>query len=160
MTLTIRLAFGLEAAANIFGAGMMLYSPSSILSYAHWHSSEPAPLASSLLQWIAALIIGLTPQLLIGLRSTPQAILSRRTVYWTLLTGEGALVAVMWWQGMKFKAATGFKKEALQLCAGVLLLTAVWRVFVLFVRPDLLGEDEAYEEVVREEKEAMGKKTE
>lgn len=51
----------------------------------------------------------------------------------------------MGWQGWVGEGGTGLKREAVQLCAGTLLLTAVWRVGVLVVRPDLLGEEEAFE---------------
>jgi len=159
MTRIIRTAFGLEAAANIFGAIPMFLFPTSILSMANAHPTSPSPISASMLQWLAALILGLTPQLILGMRRTPQAILSRRMVYITLLAGEGALVAVMGVQGLFGGQITGLKKETLQLCAGTLILTAVWRVLVLWIKPEWLGEEEAYEGV-EEQAALLDKKTE
>lgn len=80
-------------------------------------------------------------------------------VYITLLAGEGALVAVMGVQGLFGGQITGLKKETLQLCAGTLILTAVWRVLVLWIKPEWLGEEEAYEGV-EEQAALLDKKTE
>lgn len=146
MTKLIRTAFGLEASANILGAIPMFLFPKTILSLiqTNTHFTAPSPISASMLQWVAALIVGLTPQLIYGMQETPQAILSRRTVYLTLLAGEGALVAAMGIQGYIGEVETGLSNRALGVCAAVLLATSVWRVYVLGVRPELLGEEAAH----------------
>lgn len=127
----------LEAAFNILGAIPMLFFPSTVASLMT-STGAASPATAQLLQWLGALTLGLTPQLLLALQNTKTAIESRATVYVTLGAGEAMLIPVMLWQAGVGDEG-GFTGKALVRAAGVLLVPLVWRVYVLGWRPELLG---------------------
>jgi len=140
----IRTAFLVEAIFNVIGATAMLLYPSWLLNLVTPTSilgtSSVDPTAVTLLQWLATLVIGLTPQLLLTLPNTPRTIASRPVVYITLLSGEACLVLVILWQALaKGEAESGMTMKALMICAGQLAILVPWRVYVLFVRPEWFG---------------------
>lgn len=142
-------AFVIEAGANLFGAIGMLAFPEPILRI-----SSPAtlngssPLSKSLLQWLAALVIGLTPQLLLALPETRRAVGSRYTVYITLLAGEAALLAVMAWQGFTggSEQNIGLTKNALLASGATLGITAIWRMYAMSAYSQWFEEESGKEE--------------
>lgn len=156
----IQLALALEAGANIFGATLMLLYPCPILaslsSPPFCSASNPNPTAVSatsiqLLRWLAALVYGLTPQLLLALPNQKGARDKRWTVYVTLGAGEGALMVVMLWQAVMRKEGEGegeggLTRRALLGCLGGLMPFMVWRIWVLGVRPGMLAENGAKRE--------------
>lgn len=141
---TIQLALVLEAAANLFGATCMLLFPRTILasvtaSPTSLTTPSPFPASVHLFQWLAALIYGLTPQLLLALPEQKGAREKRWTVYVTLGAGEGALIAVMLWQALLGKQGQGgLTQRALLVSVGGLLPFMAWRGWVLGIRPGLL----------------------
>jgi hypothetical protein len=151
-TTVIRTAFALEAAGNIIGAIFMFINPSGMLynalpsslvdsSIFHPATASPSPQAATLVTWIGAIIIGLTPQLLLTLPEKPQAIASRQLVYVTLLAGEVALIVVIVWQAVMFdERTTGMSKKAMGFCLLNFVSLAFWRIFVLICRPNWFGD--------------------
>jgi hypothetical protein len=148
----VRSAFAIEAAANLFGAFMMFTYPSEILhlcspsstlipALSHPATSSPSPQARTLLTWLGAMVVGLTPQLILALPETPRAIASREMVYVTLLAGEAVLVAVMGWQGLvKGENETGVSGKALAICIANLAPLMAWRVYILGWKRSWFGE--------------------
>ncbi|KAA6410610.1 MAG: hypothetical protein FRX48_06032 [Lasallia pustulata] len=133
----IRRLMALEAAVNILSAIPMLLYPSSIVS--HLTSSGTAPPSTTqLTQWLGALILALTPQLLLALPNTKTAIESRATVYVTLGPGEAMLISIMLWQAWAGEEG-GLSARALVRAAGILVGPLVGRGWVLGWRPELLG---------------------
>ena len=144
---TIQLALALEATANLFGATCMLLFPGPIITYltsppSPAFSTTPDPASSHLVQWLAALVYGLTPPLLLALPNHKDARAKRWIAYSTLGAGEASLIAVMLWQAfLGTDGGAGFTRRALLGCVGGLMPFMLWRVWVLFVRPELLGEE-------------------
>lgn len=161
----IRRLMFLEGTFNILGAIPLLFFPTHLLqNYFCASPSDGTASAATLLQWIGALFIGMTPQLFLALPNSKQAIESRRTVYWTLGAGEATLVPLLLWQAAKSAAASGEVLEKVGAKVGlggqgfstkVLLGAAVMlgtpllgRAYVLFWRPELFGR---YKEVGKRE---------
>ena len=83
---------------------------------------------------------GLTPGLLAGYTNTRNGIESRRIVYLMLGLGEVLLIPILTFEAMK----AGNRDAAISVKVAVgsimsLLPPLLWRLYVLFVRPDLLG---------------------
>lgn len=142
---TIQLVLALEASANLFGATCMLLFPGPILTYltnppsSSLSSTTPDPASAHLVQWLAALVYGLTPPLLLAVPDQKDIRGKRWIAYVTLGAGEASLMAVMLWQAFMGKAdGGGFTKKALLGCVGGLMPFMLWRVWVLFARPELL----------------------
>lgn len=133
----IRRAMAVEAAFNILGAIPMLLFPATIAGFMT-SSGTASPAAAQLLQWLGALTLGLTPQLLLALPNTKTAVEGRAMVYLTLGAGEAMLIPVMLWQAWVGDEG-GFTGRALVGAAGVLFGPFVGRVYVLGWRPELLG---------------------
>ncbi|MCJ1392170.1 hypothetical protein MMC18_005037 [Xylographa bjoerkii] len=133
----MRSALLIEALSNILGAIPMIFLTRPLLSLIS--PSTPSPLAVSLTQWLGGLICGLAAPLLLAYPNTKRAMESRTTVYWTLGAGEGALVPLMLWQYMKEGQESGLPGGFLLGAAGVLAATAVWRLWVMLVRPEWIG---------------------
>lgn len=163
-TLIRRLMF-LEGTLNLLGAVPLLLFPTHLLqNYFCASAADATASAATLLQWIGALFIGMTPQLFLALPNSRYAIESRRTVYWTLGAGEAALVPLLLWQAAKSAAATGPVLEMVSEKAGfgvqglstkvligmavMLGMPMVGRAYVLFWRPELFGR---YKEVGKRE---------
>lgn len=161
----IRTAFALEAALNVVGGTCMILYPTTFLSFlAADPSHNVTPAVTALFQWFGALTLGLTPQLLLALPNTEGALLSRPTVYWTLLAGEAGLVPLMAWQmrcagavtalgvvaqktlnqdsnglGVGASLSNGLSRNGLLGSAAILAATSVWRLWVLLVKPEWMG---------------------
>jgi hypothetical protein len=159
----IRCAMAIEGVFNIFGATMMLLYPATLLSYAIAGVASFAdnrsvktcvtPALISMVQWLGALILGLTPQLFLSIPNTRQAIESRRLVYLTLGAGELGLAAVILWQvyGSGLEAehvGEQLSNKTLVRIAQQMILMLGLRLYVLYCRPSLLGK---YREVAKDE---------
>ena len=147
-----------ESVFNILGGSIMILFPTYCLSWMS-NTTPPSTAAVSMTQWLGALTLGLTPELLLSRRTTRAAFESRPMVYVTLLAGEGFLVPLMLWQavgndggGNGSSSASGFTTMGLITASGVLASTAVWRLLVLFGRPDWFG---GYVEEMKEEKKRL-----
>jgi len=134
----MRYALVTEAAFNIIGAtGMMLY-PSEFLSLMVTNQSQVTAASASLMQWLGGLVYGLTVPLLLCLPNTRTAIESRPTVYHTLLAGEGVLIPLLMYQASA-SPSFGLTWKALFVCSLNMAGPCLWRLFVLFRRPELMG---------------------
>ncbi|KAL8676981.1 MAG: hypothetical protein Q9186_006556 [Xanthomendoza sp. 1 TL-2023] len=147
----IQIALALEAGINILGGSIMLLFPSRILAALTTNTSSNNPSTSTqallatstpsaspaavvLLQWVAVLIYGLTPQLLLALPDGRGAVDKRWICYMTLGAGEGALILIIVWQILMRRDGDGegaFTRKALLGCAGLLVPTMVWRIYSL-----------------------------
>ncbi|MCJ1290310.1 hypothetical protein MMC34_001846 [Xylographa carneopallida] len=133
----VRSALLIEALSNILGAIPMVFLTRPLLSLIS--SAAPSPLAISLTQWLGGLVCGLAAPLLLAYPNTKRAMESRTTVYLTLGAGEGVLIPVMLWQYMSEGQGSGLPGGFLLGAAGVLAATAVWRLWVMLVRPEWMG---------------------
>lgn len=138
-----RYALAVEAVVNLIAIAGMLLSPDTPV---RWLSADPSSqtasaevVASGLVQWFAALIITITVPILSCIPNTKRALESRPTVYVMLLGGELALMVVMLWQASMQKNEDGMSVIALLLGAGFMVLCVLWRVWVLWMRPEWMG---------------------
>jgi hypothetical protein len=152
---TIRKAFVLEACANLFTIPLITHT-SFILSLLLNNPSHINPASILFARLFGGLVVGgLTSALLIGATNTRNGVESRRPTYVLLGLGEALLIPIL---GAEIGKGGG-KNAALSVkaavgCIGFLLPPLVWRCYVLFVRPDLLGryEDDGGEDVHRKVK--------
>lgn len=141
----VRRAFALEALLNLFTLPLLFY-PKSILSHVVDDPATITPITELLAQVFAVLVVGaLTPALLLGFPNTRQAIESRRAVYYVLGYGEFALILLLAWH-----ALSGWEKRGLSqwACWGAIVFLippVLWRVFVLFFKPDMIGRYREYQ---------------
>jgi len=134
----IRNAFALEACANILGGAMMLVYPAKCLSYFLPTSARITPVATCLIQWLAALVLGLTPQLLIAIPESGKN--GRPMVYYTLGAGEAFAILVMAWQT---GTQSGLSPTSLWIACGVMGLALLWRLFVIIFKFEWFGLSDA-----------------
>ncbi|KAF2441471.1 hypothetical protein P171DRAFT_475001 [Karstenula rhodostoma CBS 690.94] len=136
---TIRKAFLLEAIANLFTIPLIT-NTRFILSLLLLHPSDINPASVLFARLFGGIIVGgLTSALLIGATNTRNGVESRRPTYVMLGLGEALLIPML-----ALEAAKGGRDAALSTAVavgsiGTLLPPLVWRGYVLFVRPDLLG---------------------
>lgn len=155
--LIIRTAIAIEATYNIIGALAMFLYPSFILDLASpnlpsidaaiTHPASILPSSTSfqaltLLHWLSAITLGLTPPLLLGLTETPWAIASRRIVYVTIGSVELALIGTALFQ-LGFggsEAELGFSRKGLWAAVIGTMPLCAWRGFCLVGRPEWFGD--------------------
>lgn len=135
----IRYAMAIEGSLNILGGISMLAMPAKLLGYMTTSPLEVTDSAVSLIQWLGALTLGLTPQLFLAIPNTRAAMESRRMVYYTLGAGELALIPLFIWQASKSDGETGITSKALIVAMSNLLPPLLLRGYVLFVKPSLMG---------------------
>jgi hypothetical protein len=137
---TIRKAFVLEAIANLFTIPLVT-NTRFVLSFLLLHPSDIN--ASSILfaRLFGGLVVGgLTSALLAGATNTRNGIESRRPTYMLLGLGEACLLPIL-----AIEASKGSGRDAALsvkvavVCMGMLAPPLLWRLYVLCVRPDLLG---------------------
>ncbi|KAL8708954.1 MAG: hypothetical protein Q9220_006286 [cf. Caloplaca sp. 1 TL-2023] len=130
----IQIALALEATANILGGTFMLLSPHRILAaLTTTTSTPPSSTTIVLFQWLAVLVFGLTPQLLLGIPNSKTAVEKRRMSYITLGACEVALILMMVWQIVdgKEEEEGGLTRKALCGCVAGLVPFLGWRAFAL-----------------------------
>ncbi|WVW79491.1 hypothetical protein I302_101460 [Kwoniella bestiolae CBS 10118] len=131
----VRKAFLLEALLNLFSLPLITHT-STVLSYILKHPSQINPSSILFARLFGGIIIGgLTTALLYGARHIP----SRRAVYWTLGMGEVLLIPLLALEGSKVNGA--LSRKVAWGSIGMLAPPLVWRVFVLYVRPDWIGRE-------------------
>jgi hypothetical protein len=137
----IRYAMAMEGGLNILGGLSMLLKPEVLLGLMVSKPSHVTDISSSMMQWLGAITLGLTPQLFLAIPNTRGAMESRRMAYYTLGAGELALIPVFLWQALGPNAGSGlgFTPKALLLVTSNLLPPLLLRAYVLFVNPSLLG---------------------
>jgi hypothetical protein len=137
---TIRKAFLAEAIANLFTIPLITNTRWT-LSLLLNHPSHINPTSILFARLFGGIVVGgLTSALLAGYSNTCNGIESRRVVYLMLGLGEAMLIPVLLLEALK----GGSKDAALsvKVAVGSILCLApplIWRLYVLVVRPDLLG---------------------
>jgi hypothetical protein len=137
---TIRKAFVAEAIANLFTIPLIT-NTRWVLSFLLLHPSHINPSSILFARLFGGIVVGgLTSALLAGATNTRNGIESRRPTYLLLGVGEALLLPILAIEASK----GGSKDAALSVGAsvavmGMLAPPLAWRLYVLLVRPDLLG---------------------
>jgi hypothetical protein len=137
---TIRKAFVLEAIANLFTIPLIT-NTRFVLSFLLLHPSHINPSSVLFARLFGGIIVGgLTSALLAGATNTRNGIESRRPTYLLLGLGEVCLLPMLALEAAKGNgpdAALSVKVAVVSI--GMLAPPLMWRLYVLLVRPDLLG---------------------
>jgi len=136
----IRKAFVLEAAANLFTIPLIT-NTRFVLSFLLLHPSHINPSSVLFARLFGGLVVGgLTSALLAGATNTRNGIESRRPTYLLLGLGEACLLPILAMEATKGGSAdAALSVKTAAVCMGLLAPPLVWRLYVLFLRPDLLG---------------------
>ncbi|EOA82081.1 uncharacterized protein SETTUDRAFT_142032 [Exserohilum turcica Et28A] len=136
---TIRKAFVLEALANLFVIPLIT-NTRFILSFLLNNPSRDINPSSVLFARLFGCLIvgGFTSALLAGATNTRNGIESRRTTYMMLGLGEAMLIPMLALELSRGPQAA-LSKKAAGVSIGFLGPPLLWRLYVIFVRPDLLG---------------------
>ncbi|KAF2631936.1 hypothetical protein BU25DRAFT_406457 [Macroventuria anomochaeta] len=137
---TIRKAFLAEAIANLFTIPLVTHT-SWVLSLILNHPSDINPSSILFARLFGGLVIGgLTSALLAGYTNTRNGIESRRPTYLLLGVGEALLIPILVNEMLKDGGRdAAVSKKVAGISIGMLLPPLLWRVYVIGVRPDLLG---------------------
>ncbi|CAO2650308.1 Nn.00g016000.m01.CDS01 [Neocucurbitaria sp. VM-36] len=136
----IRKAFLAEAIANLFTIPLITNTRFT-LSFLLNRPSDINPSSILFARFFGVLVGGLTTALLAGYPNTRSGVESRRSTYLLLGVGEALLVPILVLELLKDggRDAAVSKKVALG-GLGAIVPLLVWRSYVLFVNPDLLGQ--------------------
>ena len=138
---TIRKAFLIEAIANLFTIPLITNTRFTLSLLLNNPSRDINPSLVLFARLFGGLIVGgLTSALLAGTTNTRNGIESRRPTYMLLGIGEAALIPMLVLElieGGGPGAALSTKVAGASLAC--LVPPLLWRLYVLFVRPDLLG---------------------
>ncbi|KAJ4317838.1 hypothetical protein N0V94_004752 [Neodidymelliopsis sp. IMI 364377] len=137
---TIRKAFLAEAIANLFTIPLVT-NTSWVLSLILNHPSDINPASVLFARLFGGIVIGgLTSALLAGYTNTRNGIESRRVTYLLLGVGEALLIPMLVNEMLKDGGRdAAISKKVAGASIGMLLPPLLWRLYVLGVRPDLLG---------------------
>lgn len=137
---TIRKAFLAEAIANLFTVPLIT-NTSWVLSFLLNRPSDINPSSILFARLFGGLIVGgLTSALLAGYTNTRNGVESRRPTYLLLGVGEALLIPILANEILKDGGRdAALSKKVAGVCIGMLLPPLLWRIYVLGVRPDLLG---------------------
>ena len=131
-----------EGCANLVGGSGMILAPTTFLRFLLPTTVLVTPLAVQLTQWLGGIVLALNTPLLLAYPDTKEGIASRPTAYWTLAAGEVALLGVMGLQMLK-PSAVGAQNVLTERAMGatwlVLGSTLAWRLYVLLVKPEMMG---------------------
>ncbi|OAK98721.1 hypothetical protein IQ06DRAFT_22755 [Phaeosphaeriaceae sp. SRC1lsM3a] len=136
----IRKAFLLEALANLFTIPLIT-NTRWVLSFLLLHPSDINPSSILFARLFGGIVVGgLTSALLAGATNTRNGIESRRPTYLLLGLGEACLLPILGIEAAK-KGGTdaSLSPTVAVVCMGMLAPPLLWRLYVLGVRPDLLG---------------------
>jgi len=137
---TIRKAFLAEAIANLFTIPLITNTRST-LSFLLLRPAHINPTSILFARLFGGLVVGgLTSALLAGATNTRNGIESRRPVYLLLGVGEALLIPILlleWFKDGGRDAA--LSKKVAGMSIAMLAPPLIWRLYVLCVRPDLLG---------------------
>ena len=129
-----------EGCLDILAGVCMLAMPSTLLEWmASLPKGEITSTVTAVFQWLGALFLGLTPQLFLAILNTRGAIESRPMVYYTLGAGDLVIVPLFMWQAWGAEGGSGITRKALGFAMGTLMSPLLFRAYVLFVKPSLLG---------------------
>ena len=137
---TIRKAFVVEAVANLFTIPLITnthFTLSMLLN----NPAQINPSSILFARLFGGLIVGgLTSALLAGSANTRNGIESRRPVYLLLGLGEAFLIPLLVLELTKNGGpGAALSKKVAAASIVCLVPPLLWRLFVLFIRPDLLG---------------------
>lgn len=137
---TIRKAFLTEAIANLFTIPLIT-NTSWVLSLILNQPSDVNPSSILFARLFGGLVVGgLTSALLAGYTNTRNGIESRRPTYLLLGVGEACLIPILVNEMMKDGGSdAAVSKKVAGVSISMLLPPLLWRLYVLVVRPDLLG---------------------
>jgi hypothetical protein len=139
---TIRKAFLLEAFANLFTIPLITNTRWMLSLLLNNPSRDINPTSVLFARLFGGLVVGgLTSALLAGATNTRNGIESRRPTYMLLGLGEALLIPMIVLdliEGGGPNAALSKKVAAASVAC--LVPPLFWRLYVLFVRPDLLGQ--------------------
>ncbi|KAF2131318.1 hypothetical protein P153DRAFT_416227 [Dothidotthia symphoricarpi CBS 119687] len=138
---TIRKAFLTEAIANLFTIPLIT-NTHLVLSFLLAHPARDTTPSTVLFARLFGGIVvgGLTSALLSGYSNTRNGIESRRPTYLMLGIGEAMLIPILVLEALKGGAAgAALTPRVAWGSVGLLAPPLVWRLYVLLVRPDLLG---------------------
>ena len=136
---TVRKAFFLEAMANLFTIPLIT-NTRFVLSFLVLHPSDINPTSVLFARLFGGIIVGgLTSALLAGATNTRNGIESRRPTYLMLGLGEALLIPILAIEAARESKDAALSTKAALVSIGMLVPPLAWRLYVLFVRPELLG---------------------
>ncbi|WVR04201.1 hypothetical protein IAU60_001201 [Kwoniella sp. DSM 27419] len=136
---TVRKAFLLEAIANLCSFPLVT-NTRTVLSLLLLNPAHINPSTILFARLFGGIVIGgLTPPLLAGATNTKNGIESRRVVYLLLGVGELLLIPLLLLEGSKQGHAAALSPRAAYGAIMLLAPPLLWRLYILFVRPDMLG---------------------
>ena len=147
----IRYAFAIEASFNLPAIIALAFYPNATLSMYLVSDAQASTLDMTiaiLARCLAALILALTPQLLLALPNTHGCVERRRLVYLTLGVGEAALIPLFLAEAFratdaeKVMGSGGFSQKATLNSVASLAPLLLWRIYVSIWKPQWFG---AYE---------------
>lgn len=139
----MRFALIAEAFFNISGAIVFLLCPEWCLSYVIQSSNTSTipPSTATFLQIYSCLVLALSLPIIQCIPETPGVAARRAMIFWTLGAGELFIIGLLLWKAQD-PEASGFTSRALIQAAGALVPYLIWRIWALWVDPELLGEGE------------------
>ncbi len=150
----IQTAFALEALVNLPAIISLLFFPNATLKHflaSPLPSLELNATSIFLARSLGAMVLALTPQLLLAYPNSKNCVAQRKIAYVTLGAGEAALVPLLLWEAFRAsdqsKAAGvwagGLSKRACLVSAANLVPVLAWRIYVFGVKPHWFGDTEA-----------------
>ncbi|EMD91599.1 hypothetical protein COCC4DRAFT_37344 [Bipolaris maydis ATCC 48331] len=137
---TIRKAFILEATANLFTIPLITNTRFTLSLLLSNPSRDINPASVLFARLFGGLIVGgLTSALFAGAANTRNGIESRRPTYLMLGIGEACLIPILMWELIQGAPRAAISRAVAGVSIGFLLPPLLWRMYVLFVRPELLG---------------------
>ncbi|KAI8941395.1 hypothetical protein NX059_002618 [Plenodomus lindquistii] len=137
---TIRKAFLLEAAANLFTIPLITNTQFT-LSFLLNNPSHINPASILFARLFGGIVVGgLTSALVAGSTNTRNGIESRRPTYLMLGLGEALLIPMFFLELLKDGSSDAAISKRVATASIVCLVPPLfWRLYVLCVRPDILG---------------------
>ncbi|KAF2855975.1 hypothetical protein T440DRAFT_513075 [Plenodomus tracheiphilus IPT5] len=137
---TIRKAFLLEASANLFTIPLITNTHFT-LSFLLNNPAHINPASILLARLFGGIVVGgLTSALLAGSTNTRNGIESRRPTYVMLGVGEALLIPMLVLELLKDGGSdAAISKKVATASIACLVPPLLWRLYVLCVRPDILG---------------------
>jgi len=136
---TIRKAFLIEATANLASIPMIT-NTTAVLSFILKNPADINPSTILFTRLFGSIVVGgLTAGLLTGATNTRNGIESRRIIYLMLGMGEALMLPILVREMLKDGVDAAISKKVAGSVVGMLLPPLLWRLYVLVLRPDLLG---------------------
>jgi hypothetical protein len=138
---TIRKAFLAEAIANLFTIPLITNTRWTLSLLLSNPARDINPTSVLFARLFGGLVVGgLTSALLAGATNTRNGIESRRPTYLLLGVGEALLIPILVLELLEGGGSgAAISKNVAGASIACLLPPLLWRLYVIFVRPDLLG---------------------